>query len=137
LSPEFQRSYFKSSFDLKKDLDLLWLQPNAQLFSTERYGIYVYHHSHRSCSAGDFHYLATHELAGVPAEALVTALRLVMKNNVFTFGDTTWKQAIGTAMGTPPAPPYATLYFAIHKDVFLNEFGTDLIFYKRFIDDCV
>jgi hypothetical protein len=122
LSPEFQRSYFKSSFDLKKDLDLLWLQPNAQFFSTERCGIYVYQHSHRSCSAGDFPYLATHELAGVPAEALVTAFRLVMKNNVFTFGDTTWKQAIGPAMGTPPAPPYATLYFAIHKDVFLNEF---------------
>jgi hypothetical protein len=43
----------------------------------------------------------------------------------------------GTAMGTPPAPPYATLYFAIHKDTLLDEFDTDLIFYKRFYDDCI
>jgi hypothetical protein len=40
-------------------------------------------------------------------------------------------------MGAPPAPPYATLYFAIHKEIFLDKFGTDLIFYKRFIDGCI
>ena len=50
-------------------------------------------------------YLARNEFDGVPVKALVAALSLVMKNNVFTFGDTTWKQRSGTAMGTPPAPP--------------------------------
>ena len=65
----------------------------------------------------------------------MAALCIVMKNNVFIFNDTNWKQKTGTAMGTPPAPPWATLYFAIFENEFLNEFDSALDFYRRFIDD--
>ena len=41
---------------------------------------------------------------GMLAEALMDALNVKMKCNNFTFGDTTWLQIQGTAMGTPPAP---------------------------------
>ena len=49
-------------------------------------------------------YLRDHErqFAGIPINALMAALRLVMPLNVFTFGDTHWLQHSGTAMGTPP-----------------------------------
>ena len=43
----------------------------------------------------------------------------------------------GTAMGTPPAPPYANLFYAIYEVVFLALFKDNLILYKRFIDDVV
>eukprot|EP00957_Ditylum_brightwellii_P038038 2876957-Ditylum_brightwellii.AAC.1 len=34
-------------------------------------------------------------------ELIMEALRLVMKSNVFSSGDTCWRQLIGTAIGTP------------------------------------
>jgi len=43
------------------------------------------------------------------------ALELIMKHNVFQFSDTFWHQKQGTAMGTPPACMWATLFFAEHE----------------------
>ena len=68
-------------------------------------------------------------------EAVIEALTIIMRNNVFTFGDTRWRQTKGTAMGTPPAPPYVTIFFGIHEDDLLPEFDDILPFYRRFIDD--
>ena len=43
---------------------------------------------------------------------ILALLKIVMTTNVFMFGDTWWLQQMGTAMGTPVACIYATLFFA-------------------------
>ncbi len=57
-----------------------------------------------------------------------------MSNNVFQFGDTFWLQTAGTAMGTPPAPNYATIYFCIWEIAIISKFP-ELAYYHRYIDD--
>ena len=57
-----------------------------------------------------------------------------MKNNVFQFSDKYFLQLTGTAMGTPPAPSYANLYFGI-KEMQLARFNGRCPFRKRYIDD--
>ena len=61
-------------------------------------------------------------------------MKIIMHQNVFKFGNTHWVQLTGTAMGTPPVPMYAMLYFAIHKyNVIPNNIC--LPFYCQYIDD--
>ena len=60
-----------------------------------------------------------------------------MTMNIFTFGDLSLKQQNGTAMGTPPAPPYATIYYGIHEEKFLPHHAQQVIFYRRFIVDVI
>jgi hypothetical protein len=60
------------------------------------------------------------EIQAITVEALIEALGIVMRNNVFTFGDVTYKQDRGTAMGTRPAPMWANLYMSINEDTSCN-----------------
>jgi hypothetical protein len=81
------------------------------------------------------HFLRTNKMArGLPAKAILSALNLIMRWNIFKFGDMLWKQLSGTAMGTPPACVYATLYFAIHELAMPTHLQDCLTCYKRYID---
>jgi hypothetical protein len=61
-------------------------------------------------------------------------LTILMEHNVFCFGDVHFVQLTGTAMGTPPAPPYATLYFYIYEREIIPNFP-EIVAYGRLIDD--
>ena len=63
-------------------------------------------------------------------------LELVLKRNIFQFGDTFWRQMVGTAMGTSTACKLATLYFGFHeRTVIIPRYSQFLLYFKRFIDD--
>eukprot|EP00956_Cyclotella_meneghiniana_P030319 scaffold75832_cov39-Cyclotella_meneghiniana.AAC.5 len=69
--------------------------------------------------------------------ALIEGLNLVLRNNIFRFGDTYWRQISETAMGTPPAPPYATIFYALYEKELVPRWKKHVFFYKRFIDDVI
>ena len=71
---------------------------------------------------------------GVSANAIVHTLEIVMNNNIFAFSDTFWQQIATTAMGKPPAPTWATLYFCLWEMKIIPEFN-ELSFYKQCIHD--
>lgn len=81
-------------------------------------------------------FLRHHNLAdGLLAEPIIAGLKLIMRWNIFRFGDTFWRQFSGTAMGTLTACVYATLYFAIHKLAKPDVLQACLAIYKQYIDD--
>jgi hypothetical protein len=68
----------------------------------------------------------------VPADFVIRCLTLVMKMNIFQFGDMFWKQVNGTAMGTSCADHYAFLYMGLLEMLELIE---DFKPWLRFIDN--
>ena len=111
-------SYFKNSIELKEQLLKLNLPPNACLFTADAVSMYTNIPTHTVLNLIGKHITQyKHKSNGTyPTDAIREGLHLVMTMNTFTFGDLTFKQLNGTAMGTPPAPPYATVYYGIHEE---------------------
>jgi hypothetical protein len=131
-------SYLKSSYDLKKQLSSLTFDSTrASFFTADAVSMYTnIDTEHALTEIAKF--LRTHPICKdtEAIEAIIRGLEILMRNNLFKFGDTAWLQLTGTAMGTPPACMYATLYFAIYEMELLTHFNSSVAFYRRYIDDC-
>ena len=132
-------SYIKNSQDLLDIIDTLPpLPPNAKIVTTDAVSMY----SNIDTTEGKTviqSYLNTfaHELdKHFPTDLVCHLLSIVMKTNIFKFGSTWWKQINGTAMGTPCACIYATLFFGYHeRTLLLQKYKENLLLFKRQIDD--
>lgn len=137
LSPvaQAQESYFQDSFALKKLLDGIEVPPGALLFTADATAMYT-NIKTEPALAEMAEYLREHKKDfSYPCEALIEALQIVFRNNYFKFGDTYNKQISGTAMGTPPAPPWATCTYGNYERTLIPRWKPRIPFYKRFIDD--
>ena len=110
---------------------------NAILFTADAVSMYTNIPTHTALNLIG-KYLAQYQRKNnneYPQAAVREGLCLIMTMNLFTFGDLTLKQLNDTAMGTPPAPPYATIYYGIHKEKFLPHHSQRVMYYRRFIND--
>ena len=71
-----------------------------------------------------------------PLEAVKDAMIMIMRNNIFEWGDMYFLQLLRTAMGTSAAVMWATIYFAYHEvHTLIPVHGVHLFYFKRFIDN--
>eukprot|EP00804_Cyclotella_cryptica_P024342 CCRYP_015317-RA/>CCRYP_015317-RA protein AED:0.18 eAED:0.18 QI:0/-1/0/1/-1/1/1/0/363 len=134
-----QPSYFQDSYLLKQLLSEIDVPPHALFFTADAKSMYtnirtgpaLTHISNliRHEAGRSFHHYDT--------QALTDALQIVFNNNILKFGDTYWRQISGTGMGIAPAPPWATIYYAIHENRVLPRWSSNVLFYRRFIDDVI
>lgn len=139
LQPLIQKlpTYLPSSFQLKDDLDRMAGTDFSRIsvFTGDVVAMYP------SIDLDDAFnrirtFLSTNPLCEhIDPDPIMEALELIMKRNCFRFGDTYWLQTNGTAMGTPPAPSFATLYYGIFELDLLQRFDSSLHYLRRYIDD--
>ena len=134
-------SYVKSSFDVKQQVTGLHLPHNARLFTADAVSMYTNIPTSTALREIKRYLLDnSHQFPKLNVAAVTQALELIMTHNVVQFGDTHWLQLSGTAMGTPPAPAYATIFYGIHEATILERFAAigparRLGYYRRYIDD--
>jgi hypothetical protein len=132
-------SFIASSWELKQSIDQLPdLPSHAFIFTGDAVGMYTNISTKHALKVIE-RFLRTSPICAHLTvyfrQAIMHAMLIIMTSNLFQFGDTYWKQLTGTAMGTPPAPMYATLYYAIHELSFPKHLVAHMPLYKRYIDD--
>ena len=129
-------SFNASSYDLKEALnDLPPLPTGALLFTADAVSMYTNIDTYYAVNAITNFLQSQTQFSQLPIPAIIDAIELIMKNNVFQFGDCFFHQLTGTAMGTPPACCYATIYYAIREKFLFEKYNENLFFYCRYIDD--
>jgi hypothetical protein len=131
-------SAIRSSTTLKDALlELGPLPPNARFFTADAVSMYTNIDTNHALQVIEKfirdhpQYTTIHE-----RNAVIEGLNLIMRNNVFQFGNTYWHQQNGTAMGVSPSCMYATLYFATYEQTLIEKYP-ELKIYKRYIDDVI
>ena len=132
-------THVKDSQQVLDELASLVLPPNTKIFVTDADAMYnnnnidTDHALHvitwwltnlnsRGLLPSDFH-----------LEAVREAMELVLRNNIFEYGDLCFIQLLGTAMGTSAAVMWATLYYAYHEvHTILPKYGDCLLYFKCF-----
>ena len=135
----FVPSYIKNSDELIKKLNKLGRCPlNARLFTADADSMYTNIDTPHAIEVISkwLDNLSPNLHEHYPLEAVKEAMKIVMTNNIFQFGDAYFLQLLGTAMGTSAACMWATIYFSVHENnCLLPLFGNELFLYVRFIDD--
>lgn len=131
-------SYVKNSSAVLKRLNILLMSNSYLLFTSDAKSMYTNIDPGKGLRTIR---LYTENYADelqerFPKEIILRLLELVMTSNVFKFGETCWYQLIGTAMGTPCACAYATIFFEyFERTNLIPRFKNNLIFYVWFTDD--
>jgi hypothetical protein len=133
-------SYIKNSASLLNKLDKLKsLPPNCKLFTSDATSMYTNIDPGEGVNTLCLYlnkYASEGKGSTLNKELVCELMKLVMENNIFQFGNSYWKQNVGTAMGTPCACIYATIFFAwFERERTMTKYKRNLILYCRQIDN--
>ena len=133
-------TYLRDSQQVLGDMRDLQLPPNAYLVTADANAMYNNIDTNHAIEVISW-WLDDLAVKGklpknFPLEAVKVAMKIIMKHNVFEYGDLCFLQLLGTAMGTSAAVMWATLCYAYHEvHTILPNHGAFLLYFKRFIDD--
>ena len=90
-------------------------------------------------AAACFRKLEERKKKDIPSSLLKKLILLVLRCNIFRFGESLFSQRKGTCMGTPMAPNYANLFMNEFEQNLLNDYykktGKRPLVWWRYIDD--
>ena len=131
-------SYIKNSKEFKDKLLSLPRVRGTRIFTADARAMYTNIDTGAALEEiKTFLFFNQSKFPGLPVGAVMAGLKIIMENNYFTFGNTLWRQVNGAAMGQPPSPSYATIFFGIHERKIIPRLKQmkSLLYYFRYLDD--
>lgn len=129
--------YIKNSFDFKKYIDQVHIPDNYILISLDVTSLYtnipinlVEHIVHEQ-------WQNLKNFTTLPEQEFQKALKFTLTTNFFQFKDKFYKQLDGVAMGSPISSVIAQLVMEHVEKQIIAKLDTDILFYKRYVDDCL
>jgi len=134
----FVPTYTRDSQQLLDELSTLDLPPNATLITADANSMYNNIDTTHAIQVITWWLdeLEPDLPPSFPLEAVKFAMEVIMRNNIFEWGDLHFLQLLGTAMGTSAAVMWATLYYGYHEvHTLIPRYRNNLFYFRRFIDD--
>ena len=126
-------SFIQDSQNLIQITENLIFPSDAQLYSCDFEGLYTnIDLKHALIVISEF-VLSNFNSRLISAKGFHVILQLVFENNIFSFGDNSYRQITGIAMGSKCGPSVANIYISLLEQSFL--FIHKPLLYYRFIDD--
>ena len=126
-----QPSFFQNSYTLPDSLANITIPHNAALFTSDAVSMYSNIKTDPALASISA-YLRAKEgksFHHYNSTALTEALEIVFRNNLIKFGNIYWRQISCMGMGISPAPPWATIFFALHERTIIPQWENNLIYY--------
>lgn len=127
-------SYVRDSTHIVALLSEHKFPPNIILVTIDVTSLYTSIPQEEGISAC-LHCIQNNNHTNIPPKVLKALFEIVLKGNIFRFGDKIYCQLTGTAMGTRMAPNYANCFMHTLETTFLQSQPLKPFFWKRFIDD--
>ena len=139
------KSYIQDTPDFLRQIEKLnakgKLPESAMLVSLDVIGLYTNIPQEEGTNCAE-KVLNKRENMKVPSEYIISMLKLILKNNIFSFSDRLYSQEEGTSMGPRHAPHFADIFMAENIDdkieqIFQKYESEKVDFMKRFLDDII
>lgn len=96
------------------------LSQNAMLVTLDAIALYTNIPQHEGAQATE-HALNERENQSIPREYILSMLKIILKNNIFTFNEKYYILEEGTSMGPMDAPHYTDIFMSRNIDPHIEE----------------
>uniref|UniRef100_A0A8C5PUJ4 Reverse transcriptase domain-containing protein n=1 Tax=Leptobrachium leishanense TaxID=445787 RepID=A0A8C5PUJ4_9ANUR len=128
-------TYLKDTIEMINILtDADWKDGDI-LVTSDVQSLYTIIPHNRGIEAAQFFLEKDNKLLPEQVDFILKGIHLILEHNYFWFLEEFYLQISGTSMGTRFAPSFANLFMAHWENSFLSNWSTNLVFYRRYIDD--
>lgn len=129
--------YVKDSFSFKHFIDTQNIPKDYKIISLDVISLYTNIPNDLLLKVIDKKWNDIKDHTKLPKKTFIEALKLTQKCNYFQFHDNFYEQLDGCAMGSPISSTVAQLVMEYLEENVLSSININIIFFKRYVDDCL